>query len=149
MEYNDRGSAKMMTISEYAKSINVTYKTAWLHVRRGLLKCKKTATGRILIDDKNSNKTNAMICVCGSSDEDNQKKIEQCKKSCQINKLNVFKIVKNNTPENSALFLEEAFKNNEWNILFVSLEKGAKINVKRLIEILLSKIDTNKKIIWV
>lgn len=136
----------MITLSEYARKINVSYKTAWRHLKRGLLRFKRTVTGRILVEESGIS-NNTLIYVCDSSDKRNQDKINASIERCRRHHYNVLRIVKNASPEMAYASLEEAFKSDEWDILFVGLGSEAQVNVKRLFEILLLKI--NKKIIWI
>ena len=59
-----------MKLSEYAKSIGVSYKTAWRMWKRGELNAKQLPTGTVIVNLESSNTKGVVIYARVSSSED-------------------------------------------------------------------------------
>lgn len=58
-----------MKLSEYAKSIGVSYKTAWRMWKRGELNAKQLPTGTVIVNLESSNTKGVVIYARVSSSE--------------------------------------------------------------------------------
>jgi len=59
-----------MKLSEYAKRLGISYRTAWRYFKEGRLNAYQTHTGTIIVKEelKPSEKTVAIYCRVSSSD---------------------------------------------------------------------------------
>ncbi|MBF0607640.1 MAG: IS607 family transposase [Magnetococcales bacterium] len=69
-----------MKLSEYAKELGVTYKTAWNYYKQGRLNAYQTHTGTIIVKDVEKDKDNHVAIYCRVSSSENKSNLESQKK---------------------------------------------------------------------
>jgi predicted site-specific integrase-resolvase len=116
-----------MKLSEYAKKIGVTYRTAHNHWKKGLLKGYQLPTGTIIIeiDEKQEAKEDVVVLYARVSSSENKSNLDS-----QLNRLRDYaaargyKISKEVKEIGSGLNdtrpqLEKVLKSDDWNIILV------------------------------
>lgn len=130
----------MMSLSKYAKSIGVSYKTAWTHHKKGLIKCRKSVTGRILVEDGNIlHDKCGVIYVRSESGEKNERMIAQIRDSCLKFQISIKNEVSEVSPVNVyPTKFDHVLKSvKQWNYLLIYDNYLSDIYVRRILTILL------------
>lgn len=66
-----------MKLSEYAKQNSISYQTAWLHYKQGLIpNARQLPTGTVVIDETTNNKTDYTIVYARVSSSENKSNLE-------------------------------------------------------------------------
>lgn len=65
-----------MKLSDYAKKLGVSYRTAWNYYKKGDLAGFKTSTGTIIIEDKVDGLSNSIAIYCRVSSSQNKSNLE-------------------------------------------------------------------------
>jgi len=118
-----------MKLSEYAKKVGITYKTAHRHWKQGLLKGYQLSTGTIVVEFNPENilkaEDNKVILYSRVSSSENKKNLEtQMDRLRDYASAKGYKIIQESKEIGSGLndkrpILEKILKQDDWNILLV------------------------------
>ena len=117
---------KYIKLSEYAEQKSITYKTAWNHFKKGLIKNSyMDDTGHVLVPIDNVIKDNNCIIYARVSSNDRKESlINQQKRLEEFANLKGYNIVKSYKEIGSGMndnrsYLNQIFENDQWSYLIV------------------------------
>lgn len=145
---------KYIKLSEYAIQKSITYKTAWNHFKKGLIKDSfLDESGHVLVPIDNISKNNNCIIYARVSSNDRKESlINQQKRLEEFASLKGYNIIKSYKEIGSGMndnrsYLNKIFENDQWTYLIIENKDRLTIFGFNYIKQLLNKM--NKEIIVV
>lgn len=117
---------KYIKLSEYARKKSITYKTAWNHYKRGLIKnAYLDETGHVCIPEETINKSNNCVIYARVSSNDRknslieqQKRLEEFATLKNLNIVNSYKEIASGMNDNRKM-LNKIIEDDNWTYLII------------------------------